>query len=74
MNTPVDKLLAALKIVSPYSTLEEKTKEFAKQYIKNHNYPPVHENNLIAIIKDAKKPDEMLTKLLEYTKTFGLVL
>ena len=72
MNTPFDKLSSALEIASPYSTLEEKAKELTKQYIKNHNYPPVHENNLIAIVKNAKEPDKMLTKLLEYTKVFSL--
>lgn len=72
MNTPLDKLLSALKIASPYSTIEEKAKEVTKQYIKNHNYAPIHENSLIAIVENAQNIEEMQTKLIEYTQAFNL--
>ena len=66
MNTLFDKLLSALKIASPYSTPEDKQKELTKQLIKNQNFPPFHENNLIAIIDNAQSSEQMVKALIAY--------
>lgn len=69
MNTLFDKLLSALKIASPYNTPEVKQKELTKQLIKNQNFPPLHENNLLTIIDNAQTPERMVTDIITYIES-----
>ncbi len=66
MNTPFDKLIAALKIAQSNGSSETAEKETAKQIIKNQNFPPFHESNLISIIERANSREQMALEIIEY--------
>ena len=71
MNTPFDILVGAFKIVASDGSSETITKECAKQIIKNQNFAPYHENNLITIIETANCPDQMVLGLMEYMQVIS---
>ncbi len=73
MNTIIDKMIAASKITNPNAPIEEKAKELMKQYVKNYNLAPYHENNLIAIIENAKEADKMLAEMQAYLDANKLI-
>lgn len=66
MNTSFDKLIAALKIANSNGSCETVIKESAKQIVKNQNFLPFHESNLISIIEAANSPEQMFLGIVEY--------